>query len=154
MTAEIYDEIVIPVVELLGGGAAAAELVYRTGLAESGYRTRRQYGGGPALGFWQMEPATHDDIWENFLGHRDSLAELVMYTAGVSQAVPPPTADVLETNDRYAAAMCRVHYLRVPGALPDAGDLDGQARYWKAYYNTELGAGTIEHFMGAAVKGV
>jgi hypothetical protein len=46
--------------------------------------------------------------------------------------------------------MCRVHYYRVPAALPPAGDLAEQAAYWKRYYNTELGRGTVEHFLGTA----
>ena len=36
----------------------ARDLIYKTGKAESGYKTLQQYGGGPALGFFQMEPAT------------------------------------------------------------------------------------------------
>ena len=55
-------EIVGTVVETFGGGEAARQLILRTGAAESGYQTRRQYGGGPARGFWQMEPATEEDI--------------------------------------------------------------------------------------------
>ena len=58
LSSEIYSGVVLPVVEVLGGGEAAAQLVYRTGLAESGYRVTRQVGGGPARGYWQMEPAT------------------------------------------------------------------------------------------------
>ena len=56
----------------------------------------------------------------------------------------------LETNDLYACAMCRIHYQRVREPLPDADDLEGQAAYWKAHYNTPLGAGTVEHFIEAA----
>ena len=35
------------------------------------------------------------------------------------------------------------------GFTPKAGDLEGQAKYWKKYYNSHLGKGTIEHFMEA-----
>jgi hypothetical protein len=40
--------------------------------------------------------------------------------------------------------MCRVHYLRVKEALPTENDAAGMASYWKRYYNTVLGKGTIE----------
>ena len=40
----------------------AMALVMRTGMAESGFKTLKQYGGGPALGFWQVEPATANDV--------------------------------------------------------------------------------------------
>ena len=141
LSAEIYSGVVLPVVEVLGGGEAAAQLVYRTGLAESGYRVTRQVGGGPALGYWQMEPATEIDIQENFLEYRPALEEKLWLVADGPHN--------LETNHMYACAMCRVHYMRVSAPLPDADDLEAQAAYWKQHYNTPLGAGTVEHFMEA-----
>ena len=137
------DVVIAKVVTAFGGGDAAKELIFRTGLAESGYRTRRQYGGGPARGFWQMEPATERDIWENYLAYRPEISRLVNDLAGAA-------GRDLEGNDAYACAMCRVHYMRVPAALPAAGDMEGQAAYWKKHYNTDLGAGTAEHFLEAA----
>ena len=53
--------------------------------------------------------------------------------------------DQLKGNLYYAVAMCRIHYYRVSEALPN--DLEGMARYWKKYYNTELGKGTVEEFI-------
>jgi hypothetical protein len=50
-------------------------------------------------------------------------------------------------NHFYAAAMCRVFYLRVPERLPQADDSAAMARYWKRYYNTHLGKGTVEGFL-------
>lgn len=53
------------------------------------------------------------------------------------------------TNLIYATAMCRVHYRRVPEPLPPAGDLEAQAAYWKAHYNTAAAAdaGTVARFV-------
>ena len=147
MTLAILETVVLPVIEKLGGGEPAVQLVYRTGLAESGYRTTRQYGGGPALGYWQMEPATHLDIWDNFLAYRKELMQLLLDFGETS--LVPPSPDGLESNSAYACAMCRVHYMRVAAALPEADDLDAQAAYWKQHYNTPLGAGTVEHFKEA-----
>ena len=48
---------------------------------------------------------------------------------------------------RYAAAVCRVLYFRAPDPLPDAGDLDGLAKYWKRFFNTRDGAGTVAEFV-------
>ncbi|WP_328286209.1 hypothetical protein [Kozakia baliensis] len=60
--------IVVPTLAALGlGSPSAVNLVTGTALAESRGAYLRQINGGPALGFWQMEPATHDDCWENFL---------------------------------------------------------------------------------------
>jgi hypothetical protein len=54
---------------------------------------------------------------------------------------------LLETNIAFAICMCRVHYRRVPKALPKLFDKPSFASYWKKYYNTKLGAGTIQKFL-------
>jgi hypothetical protein len=43
--------------------------------------------------------------------------------------------------------MARIHYMRVPAALPKAGDVSGQANYWKQYYNTPLGKGKPQEYI-------
>ena len=43
----------------------------------------KQLGNGPALGLAQMEPATHDDIWINFLKYKTALAEPVIRMASL-----------------------------------------------------------------------
>lgn len=122
---------------------AAEELLLGTALQESDLTHRRQIGGGPGLGFYQMEPATHDDIWNNFLKYRKGLATKI-------EALVAPSTDkltALEQNDRYATAMARVLYLRAPEPLPPAGNIEAMAKYWKKYYNTPLGAGKPEQFV-------
>ena len=49
----------------------ALALVVRTGMAESGYRALKGYGeGNPAIGFWQIEPATMNDMIKNYIHYR------------------------------------------------------------------------------------
>ena len=43
--------------------------------------------------------------------------------------------------------MARAHYLRVPEPLPDAGDVEALAAYWKQHYNTPAGAGSEAEFI-------
>jgi hypothetical protein len=126
------------------GGLAAEQLLLGTGIQESLLRHRQQLGGGPALGLFQMEPATHDDCWQNFLAFQPALAEKVKQTLEPGQH---PVADTMTVNDRYAAAMCRIRYLRVSAPLPAPNDIQAMANYWKAHYNTPLGAGTPEAFL-------
>lgn len=122
---------------------AASQLLLGTAVHESlGLRHRRQMGGGPARSYFQMEGATHDDIWDNYLVYQASLKAKI-------EALLRPGNDKryeLEHNDNYAAGMARAHYRRVRAALPGHNDLDGQANYWKQYYNTPLGAGTPEKY--------
>jgi hypothetical protein len=129
---------------LAAGGLAPEQLLLGTGIQESLLIHRQQLGGGPALGLFQMESATHDDCWNNFLKFRKGLADKVTRTLNPEQKA---RAAAMKVNDRYAAAMCRVRYMRVAAALPAANDIEGMANYWKEHYNTPLGAGTPEEFL-------
>ena len=137
--------VIIPALESLQlNSKAAQELLLGTAIQESGLRYLHQLGDGPALGLFQMEPATHDDIWENYLAYRATLAQKIPGTGG--SAIRRKAVEMVG-NLWYAAGMCRVHYLRAPEPLPEAGDLEGQAAYWKKWYNTAQGAGTVEHYI-------
>lgn len=143
--------VIRPVLETLGVySQPAEELLVLTAAHESRLgQFLHQVGGGPAIGIFQMEPATHDDIWRNWLHHRPQLAGKVGdfcvpgfedATAGGEQQ---PDSGQMAGNLYYATAMCRCHYLRVPDPLPAADDVEGLADYWKTHYNTALGAGTV-----------
>ncbi|AVF59860.1 hypothetical protein J7X13_000334 [Vibrio parahaemolyticus] len=143
MDARQLTELVVrPTLKELGLYSAAAEqLVVGTIFVESRAKYLKQIGNGPALGIVQMEPATHDDIWQHYLAYRIELTEKVRKIA--KEAIPTE----LITNLAYAVAMCRVHYLRVPKPLPHSGDIPALARYWKKYYNTHKGAGDVSDFI-------
>ena len=42
---------------------SAEELVLGTAIVESGLTWFRQWGDGPALGLWQVEPSTQNDLY-------------------------------------------------------------------------------------------
>jgi len=116
----------------------AAELVLYTGVVESELRHLKQIEG-PALGLWQMEPRTHDDIWQNYVSFRPDLAQKLIEFGHLAQH--------LVYRLDYAAIMCRLHYRRDSDPLPEAGDIEGMARYWKRVYNTGAGKGTESQFI-------
>lgn len=131
--------IVVPVLEQLDlTSHAAVSLVLGTAMHESHLSTVRQVNG-PALGFWQMEPATHDDCWRNYLFFRRELAARIRWITGIMQ----PSAEDMARDNFYACAMARVRYRRVPAGMP-GNDPRALATYWKDYYNTKLGRGTVE----------
>jgi hypothetical protein len=139
---QFVDLIIDPILDALQlNSLAARELLLGTALQESGLKYLAQLGNGPARGIFQMEPATHDDIWKNFLAYKPDLANRLQGTA-IKQS-----AEMMVGNMWYAAGMCRIHYYRVKAPLPAAGDLYGQAGYWKEYYNTPLGAGTVDEYV-------
>ncbi|HOO81639.1 MAG TPA: hypothetical protein PK513_03965 [Alphaproteobacteria bacterium] len=144
---QLRDYVVRPALERINAWTPNAEqLVIGTALAESRAFFIHQVGRGPARGFFQMEPVTHDDIWERYLSRRPALLNelkgLIMRDMDLH--------DQLHGNLFYAAAMCRIFYLRFKEPLPEMNDWPGMAAYWKKYYNTPAGAGTVEGFIQKA----
>ncbi|MDD4971914.1 MAG: hypothetical protein PHT07_21010 [Paludibacter sp.] len=120
----------------------AENLVLGTGAHESlGWTHRKQMGNGPALGYWQMEPFTFNDICNNYLKYHPKLTEKIKQISHVSVL----SAIDLINNDRLAICMCRVAYYRQKEAIPDS--IEGCAALWKLRYNTIKGAGTEEEFI-------
>lgn len=128
-------------------------LVLGTCLKESANLTYVvQIPNGPALGFGQMEPATHADLWVNFLAFRPELADKVRRLAGRFDGNAPPVSELIG-NAFYAVAMVAVHYRRVPAALPP-NEPYALAAYWKKYYNTALGKGDVQEALPYFMKAV
>ncbi len=103
----------------------------------------KQLGRGPALGMCQMEPATMRDIYTNYLSYKSKLTDTLVAEFGIVG----PDEKRLHGDLIYQIVLCRIHYLRVKEALPEPDDLKGLAWYWKANYNTVLGAGTTDEFV-------
>ena len=100
----LLTEIIRPTLEGLEADSPEAEaLLLGTALAESGLRALRQ-DGGPALGLWQMEPGTHQDIWNNFLMYRAELTRRLQSTCRMDAPFYP---EQLVWNLRYACALWR-----------------------------------------------
>lgn len=121
---------------------SAVNLLMGTAAQESDCGTYIRQIRGPALGIWQMEPATAFDHhrWLDTQANRALFNKVWMLAA-----VTPSYPHQLISNLTLACAMARVHYWRAPGAIPSS--LEGQAAYWKQWYNTPLGAGTIEQYI-------
>jgi len=121
----------------------AADLVFKTGMAESGYKHLRQISG-PALGFFQCEPATMDDVWENYVSYRAPI-KVQLWELGYKE----DDRMSFLSNIAVQAAFCRLQYRRDKHPLPSKDDIDAQAEYWKRVYNTMKGKGTLKHFIEA-----
>lgn len=142
--------VICPTLEQLGlYSPAAANLLLATALAESvvgGWQRLAQLKG-PALGLYQIEPATHRDVWRNFLGYRPALREKVIRFAAAGVVANSPPDDELAWNLRYATAIARIIYWRDPAALPAADNIEAMGKTWKRVYNTPAGAGRVEDFL-------
>ncbi len=111
---------------------SAEELLLGTAAHESHLgKYRYQVGGGPALGVYQMEPATLVDIYDNYLAFRPKKQVLVKQVTGVDG----PDLYSLKYDAVYATVMARLHYWRVPEPLPPPYDIPALANYWDDHYN-------------------
>lgn len=133
----------------------AVNLLYGTALAETGLRVLVQ-DRGPALGYYQIEPEDHDDIWLNWIDNRRDLKKAVIEISRVTPELISKDRDLLPGNHplvwnlSYATLMCRIHYSRQPGDIPST--VEGQATYWLHSYNRG-GRGSIDHYMEAWKNG-
>lgn len=119
---------------------AAENLLLLTTAQETECGHYLHQNGGPALGIFQVEPLTHNDLWNNWLLHRPPLADRVRQLMGGLGL----SADHMTTNLAYATAIARLIYYRSPVPLPDADDVAGLAACYKQAFNTALGAATVE----------
>jgi len=121
----------------------ARSLLLTIGIVESEFEALEQYGGGPALGFFQMEPRTHDDNWASWLAFRPHRVNALLNATGVQR----PDSIQMVRNLPYAVAMARIWLWRRRFVVPRYDDSAALARIWKNEYNTERGAGRKEKFI-------
>lgn len=100
----------------------ALVLLLGTCAIESAFgRYRRQLGHGPALGIYQMEPSTFRWLRTKYGKRYPAISE---YSFADQQS-----------EDDQATVMARLRYLSIPDPLPASDDLEGQATYWRKWYN-------------------
>lgn len=129
----------------------AVELLMLTAAAETNLGEYLKQVIGPAQGVFQIEPMTYHDIYVNFLVYKEDLLAKVNTFHSVGNHYELDVAGNLPMQIVYA----RVFYWRIPKALPEIAykrgytDLTNQsirnlANYWKQFFNTHLGKGTVE----------
>lgn len=99
-----------------------------------GGKFRRQVGGGPALGIFQIEPITHNSIWDN----SDTIKSRAM-RLGIKEDVRK-----LESDDKYSIFVARHYLAQDVSPLPKTPD--AMAKFCKSYWN-RTGAATPEKYL-------
>ncbi len=130
---------------------AAERLLLGTAIHESGnlqWLDQTSPGPGPAYGLWQMEAATHYDLWSRFIEPRQALA----YKLRSLRAPFPSPIEQLRTTLTYACAMARTLYYRSPDPMPDVNDVDAMAAWAKRVFNTVKGKATVDDYRRALVS--
>jgi len=144
---QLRELVIAPTLKKLGMYSLAAEnLLVGTAIQESrGGTYLKQIGGGPAVGLYQIEPATAFDVLKRYLV---DIAPFVNATHfDISKASDSEIMRRIMVDPVVSTAVCRIKYHMIPKPLPDADDLPGLGAYWKQYYNTPAGAGTVEEFI-------
>lgn len=134
---QLKSEIIKPTLDLLNMHSEnAVELLVFTCACESKGGTYLKQIKGPALGIYQMEPNTHQDIWVNYIYNNGALVQKMALNFN---CVTVPTASRLIYDLMYSTAMARLHYRRFKEALPNYKDVEAMYAYYKKYYNTPAG---------------
>jgi hypothetical protein len=132
-----------------------AQLLFMTASHESDrFETRRQYGfsNGTAAGGWGLMQLEWGSILDSvrLLNRKVALANRVRAWLELEDVYIPELNEkskwkILfalkeQRGDRLGLVLARLHYLRMPGPVPE--DVAGMAEYAKRYYNTPLGKAT------------
>ncbi len=131
---QIRQFIIKPALDIIGlYSVDAEELLVATMAHESKGGMYLHQVGGPALGLFQMEPSTHDDLWnratvKNFLSNKK-------------------TSDHMMWDLQYAVIMARLFYFCTPNAMPPSHDTEAIWKIYKQKWNTTLGAATRNEFL-------
>jgi len=162
---QLHDYIIKPTLQYMGGNYYSKEsafLLLCTAAIESNCGQYIKQINGPALGVWQMEPATHDDIFANCDVMQDIDGDMSKLKYEIFSLAPTYNADEdleavhsdLIDSPKYACAMARLKYSMDQNPLPKltgVGQVDSRNfyDYYKRVFNTELGASTFAKWSAA-----
>jgi hypothetical protein len=137
--------------EELGGAKYsddAVELLIMIAAHESGLGTYLYQVKGPALGVFQMEPATARDMYTNFISKKRTLDFAVSkFVPSLKSCFGTDFTECIATDLRYATVLARVFFMRFEEPIPKTPyDL---AVYAKKYWNTELGKASVNDYLTA-----
>jgi len=136
-------ELIAQVVFVLGGGEPAFNLLLETSCAETQcgtYPDRHPYKLG-------VGPNQHDEIHLVDIQQEGEQRHFDIIKREFGYDIEAIKLSDLANDPLLSFICCRLSYKRIPEAIPN--DLIGRARYWKEYYNTAIGDGTVEHYLAS-----
>ena len=116
---------------------SAVNLLLGTAAQESRMGHYIHQVNGPALGIYQIEPATAAWLDSKYGRYLDRY-----YNEFFS------IEENLVRDLAFQTIVCRLKYYSIKEPIPsDPNNVQALGAYWKKYYNTPLGAGTVEEFV-------
>lgn len=123
----------------------AKMLLLGTACAESQLTYLSQLNSNITKGFYQMEPATYDELVAYCKRKGRDFHDKVAYCIYQTPLEEMPHSTQLIYNLRLQTIFARLRYWWVPEPIPTAPQ--AHAAYWKAHYNTAAGKGTVAHYL-------
>ena len=128
---------------------AAENLLLGTAAHESGGFEYLYQVNGPALGFFQMEPATLDDLYTHYLAYKPELR----HALEILRPRALKRHEALSGCLAYSIVAARLHYYRFPEPMPEnAHDIEQLAALYKRRWNTTAGKATETDFIDAYAR--
>jgi len=102
----------------------------------------KQYPRGPAFGAYQQEEISYFGFWKYVYPKQSEIRKIHLKRYNITNK--PNERERLIYDLRFATILCRMHYWRFEEPLPNHDNLYELAVYYKKYWNTEKGKGSIE----------
>ena len=129
------------VCKVLGNGTNnnADKLLLETAMAETGGGLIEDTTEFAGMGLTQFDKYPFLDLQSRSLGNRTKILE------GLGVDIAKVQWEDLRNNPLLSFIFTRLQYLPFKEVIPTT--LEGRAGYWKKYYNTVKGLGTVEHYI-------
>lgn len=137
-------EVAWKVCDVLGNGAnnCAHKLLIETCGAETGFGTYKDQTKYAGMGIMQFDKIGFDDVKART---REKHKKLLLDKMGID--IELVEWEHLRYNVVLSMVWARLKYKLVPEKIPET--MEARSRYWKQYYNTEAGKGSVEHYIAA-----
>lgn len=141
--------IVRPTLEIIGLYSQEAEdLLVMTMAHESKGGTYIKQKGGPALGIYQMEHRTFEDIYSRILKKSPLMCESISLACGMNATRLDDHEDLVG-NLYFATAIARIYYTQFNEPIPK--DINSLSLYAKKFWN-RTGKATPEQYLRAYLE--
>ena len=130
------------VVKCLGGSSDVSRLLLETAGAETNRGQAKDNTKDAGMGITQIDYEPFKDIL-NRCRQEDKDKIYECFNINIDWV----KWEELRYNVLLSIIFTRLKYKKIPEIVPDT--IEKRAKYWKKYYNTEAGKGTIEHYMKA-----
>lgn len=135
------------VCDILGHGSngKAVHLLLETAAAETNLGKTKDTTKLGGMGLTQFDKLPFQDIKD-----RVSMADYMIIKDKMGINLEWVEWEHLRYNPLLAFLFTRLKYKKIPEEIPKT--LEGRASYWKRWYNSELGKGTLGHYLEANKK--